>query len=265
MAPEAADAKAGASAPIRVLIAGSCVSRDTLAVMSAREVELVQYMARQSWLSAVAPPSTLLRPSLPSPFQQRMVDADLASGLLPTLESSATTIDVLLIDLTDERLGVVDLPDGGCATLSAELKTSGALHAAVDEGRLPLRPVACEFGTPEHEERFAAAAKAVAGRLGELGLLERTLVLNTPWARRTEDGDPVRGFLGRSVVSWNTMMARYVAFVRGRGLTVHDMPRRVAVAASDHKWGVAAYHYAPSAYADLRGAIIRFAKERAGQ
>lgn len=241
----------------RVFIAGSCVARDTIETMRA-DVDLLAYVARQSWISAVSPPTRLLQPTLTSRFQQRMVDEDLGSTLLDRLREHADRIEVLLLDLTDERLGVLELPDGSRVTWSQELRESEAVPQAKEDGALRGDVPVVEFGTPRHRELWAEAAERVVATLAEGGLLERTLLLDVPWAARTSAGTPIRGYQGRPVEEWNPIVADYAAVLTGLGVRSLTLPADLAVGADDHQWGQAAYHYADAAYAHLRDGISAF-------
>lgn len=240
----------------RVLVAGSCVARDTVEAMRG-EVDLLAYVARQSWISAVSPTTALLRPTLASPFQQRMVDSDLGSGLGDVLRSHADDVDLLLIDLTDERLGVLDLPDGSSVTWSQELRESGAVDDAVDVGALAGFPQVLEFGTQAHRARFASAADTIVALLEELDLVQRTLQLHTPWAPRTSAGEPVRGYMGRPSTTWNPVVAEYAGMLASRGVATVELPADLALNSPAHRWGTAPYHYTDEAYAFLTEHIRR--------
>ncbi len=104
---------------LRVLIYGSCVTRDAVEFWDAEQLEMAGYVARQSLISAAAPPSDAEQfrlSQISSSFQRRMLRGDVESSLLPTLEECRDDYDVILWDLTDERNGVQQLPDGGWVT-----------------------------------------------------------------------------------------------------------------------------------------------------
>src|SRR5690625_4557605 len=110
-----------------MLLYGSCVSRDMFEFLP-EQFTLVEYVARQSMISTISPPVPLPRePALKSDFQRRMVRGDFASALGSSLHDRATEIDILVLDLIDERLGVI--PVSGCRylTRSQELLDSGLL------------------------------------------------------------------------------------------------------------------------------------------
>ncbi|WP_442859273.1 DUF6270 domain-containing protein [Arthrobacter sp. CAN_A1] len=128
----------------RVLIFGSCVWRDAFKRLDG-SFNLVEYVARQSVISSASAPTKLLGTgNLTSAFQIRSVRNDHRSSLFAELSSAAVTTDLLLMDLVDERLGVVNLSDDTWVTYSAELVRSGALDS------LPEHPTVLKFGTDRH-------------------------------------------------------------------------------------------------------------------
>ncbi|WP_353951827.1 DUF6270 domain-containing protein [Knoellia sp. S7-12] len=236
--------------PLRLGILGSCVSRDMAELH--RECTVAFYVARQSLISAASPPTEVPETvDLPSAFQRRMVVADLRSEALDLLEDHAPDLDVLVIDLVDERLGVVPLAEGAFATDSQELKESGVKDL--------LRPVSddVELGTPEHFRRWKDAARAVLARLEAAGLRDRSVVLRVPFASRTRDGVSVPPYMQRSAAEWDDAFRPYYAFLRELGLPVVELPPELALGDADHRWGLSPYHFVPEAYAWLLAELRR--------
>lgn len=230
----------------RIFIYGSCVSRDAFTHFGA-EHDLIGYVARQSVISAMSRPTKLL-PYLPldSAFQTRMVDGDLRSNLVPTIQGVAEKIDLLIIDLTDERLGVHKLPDGSFVTRSVELVNSGRLKA------LSPIPGVIPIGSQRHTIFWQNAAQKFYATLDQMGLREKTLVINTPWATESNDGEPVPGYRDFTTEDMNQHLHDCGIFIRGLGYKVLDMPASLAVSSKEHKWGLAPFHYAESAYRWMR-------------
>ncbi|WP_120520410.1 DUF6270 domain-containing protein [Arthrobacter celericrescens] len=221
-----------------LMIYGSCVSRDPFEELGS-EYALLGYVARQSMISALSRPTELLNgEALASSFQNRSLNGDLKSNLLPTLRRHAADIDLLVIDLTDERLGVFRLPDGTYVTRSSELMQSGRLAGIAGRYRL-IEPV-----TEEHWTLWESAANRLFGALTAMGLREKTLVLGTPWARVTEAGEAVPPFKDRETdVELDAYFAECCAHIRSLGYTVATLPQELRVGQADHKWGAAPYHF----------------------
>ena len=160
-----------------LMIYGSCVSRDAFPLLGS-DFKLLSYVARQSMISAISKPTTLLEGSdLASAFQNRSLAGDIRSNLLQMVRRHAADIDVLVIDLTDERLGVIQLPDGAHVTHSHELSSSGRLDGV--QGRLRYIDVLTErhwtlwesAARPRHATSSCDTCEATAdaSRLGRPG------------------------------------------------------------------------------------------------
>lgn len=232
----------------RLLIHGSCVSRDAVPFMGPG-VELVGYTARQSIISAMSPPVPLpAGPRLASPFQARLVRDDVASSMAATLRARAGEVDLLLLDLVDERLGVIGFPGGGYVTRSQELLGSGLL------GLLPDAPPILPFASEEHFALWRAAAERYVALLREVGLLERTLLIAATFAATTDAGGPATQWRGEPAAAWNERYRRYHAVLTEAGLRTFVVGER-AVASSTHQWGPSAYHYVDDAYRAIAAAV----------
>ncbi len=237
---------------VRVLIVGSCVTRDTLAFVDPERVAVEEYVARHSLLGAFtpagAPPFDLS--VLSSPFQRRMLERDADSSLTEIVERVAADVDIVLWDLVDERLGVLDHADGRTTTDSVELRR------AVAEGHARDLPTGPAFGTPEHLQRFTRALEPWRDLLATRGLLERTALVAPRWAGRFEDGNPTPSSFGLDAATANDLTREYVqAAVDRLGLPV--LGREIDVRASqEHHWGPAPFHYADATYQALATEIV---------
>ena len=104
----------------RITVYGSCVARDVAGEMEQRGWSVERYIARQSLISAGCPAGvgdvdlSLLRSS----FARRSFLSDMVGNLEAQLTAVASYTDLLLWDLTDERLGVLETSPGAFLTLS---------------------------------------------------------------------------------------------------------------------------------------------------
>lgn len=233
----------------RIFIYGSCVSRDTFNFFDDKH-DLIGYVARQSLISAMSKPTKLL-PGVPldSAFQSRMVEGDLRSNLVPAIQERAQDIDLLIIDLTDERLGVHKLPDNSFVTHSVELVKSERLK------NLSPIPGVIQIGTERHTIFWQNAARKFYARLDLLGLRKKTLVINTPWATESFEGEPVPSFRDFTTREMNLHLENCGNFIRDLGFKVINMPAALAVSSAKHQWGIAPYHYGEPAYMWIRDHI----------
>ncbi|KGM13821.1 DUF6270 domain-containing protein [Cellulomonas bogoriensis] len=227
---------------VRVAVYGSCVSRDAVEYLDADRHQLVTYVARQSVISAFSDPVDDLDVShVESPFQRRMLNGDAEGNLMERL--SGAEPDVVLWDLTDERLGVLRSPHGEYLTRSVELIGSGIDTDLQDTWEL------IEFGTDEHFALWARAVARFAAALRAADLIDKVALVRVPWATRSTDGGiPPHPFGHRPVVV-NRRYHRYYRHLAG----VHPWKQvRVrawfAKADPDHQWGHAPFHYHPATY-----------------
>ncbi|PFG44333.1 hypothetical protein ATJ88_3055 [Isoptericola jiangsuensis] len=231
----------------RVFIYGSCVSRDTFEHFEPSQFELVQYVARQSAISAYTRPVTLVEPpALNSSFQQRMVTGDYDSSLRTLIPESAAQTDLVLVDLTDERLGVYVLPDGSVVTRSNELVGSGA------EQYLPAGSQHLPFGSEQHFQYWSHGIAAVGDLLRQHMPRAAIVLLDVPWAERSENGAPTPESFGISAAEANPVFDAYVD-VAAQALQAEVISLRPdeVLSGPDHPWGDAPFHYAGSVYRKL--------------
>ncbi|GAA5022842.1 hypothetical protein GCM10023258_13500 [Terrabacter aeriphilus] len=250
-------------APLRVFLSGSCVSRDTFEFLHPESFELVDYVARQSLISAFSPPAPVPAETeaMPSPFQRRMSASDAASELPATVEAVATGTDVVLWDLVDERLGVWEHRGGGWSTDSVELRAARAMIGAPASDA-----VHHAFGSAVHRREFDAALLRWRDLLIESGLRDRTLLVVPPWAERTTTGEATPPSFDLGAGQANALLTDYIGRAREVvGVPVVGADDPLVLADPDHKWGLAPFHYDDQSYLRLALAIAaRCARPRTG-
>lgn len=238
------------------LIIGSCVSRDALSHL-APEVAVVGYLARQSLLSAESPvpPELLHAERIPSRFQRRSLESDLAGNLFDEVRAHARLADMVLWDIVDERNGVYSTTAGRRFTNNWELHQTGAID---DIEQFEL----LEFGTAEHAALWRPRADALVALLRELDLWERTILVMPPMADRFDDGGAVSAVAARFPDDYDSRFAPYVAH-----LSDHPGARVVRPLASEvrasrsHRWGAAPFHYADATEARIAEAVRAIAHD----
>lgn len=231
----------------KVFIYGSCVSRDTFEHLDPEHFELVEYVARQSVLSATTRSVEMLAPpTLESRFQQRMVTGDFRSSLRTSLAQHASEIDVLLIDLTDERLGVYLLPDGTVVTRSVELIESGA------EQSLPQGAQHVAFGTQQHYEYWSGAIRALGESIRQTAPRAAIALLDIPWAEWSETGQQTPDSFGVGAAQANPVFRSYVEVAaQALGAHVISLEPSEVMSGPHHPWGDAPFHYAENVYLEI--------------
>ncbi|GEB24334.1 DUF6270 domain-containing protein [Brevibacterium aurantiacum] len=162
---------------MKIAIFGSCVSRDTAELMP--EAEVVAYVARHSVTSLESPHGTagIDLSDLTSAFQKRMVSSDLKGSGIERIVKNARDLDVVLLDLVDERRGFWKFPDGTTMTNSIEVESCGAARVARRDGARLI-----EFGTGEHFDRWKSGYSKLIAGLKNAELWEKTILLDIEWA-----------------------------------------------------------------------------------
>lgn len=223
---------------LKVVVYGSCVSRDLVA-LHRKSMECVDYVARQSWISATSkgqiPTSET---ELSSKFQNEMLAGDFRSDAIERLNAKVADSDLILIDIIDDRFGVYPL-EGAYITPSAEFSTSGVRPNLALGDHIA-------FGTDRHFELWTFAAQKMKEALGEN--IDKCFVLCAPFTDIALDETIVPDALSRPASVWNELYARYYDHLKSIGFNVVRLPSKMAVTTRYHQWGVAPFHYVESAY-----------------
>lgn len=186
---------------MKIAIFGSCVSRDTAEFMPGTEV--VTYVARHSVTSLESPHGTggIDLNDLTSAFQKRMVTSDLKGTGIVRILKNANDLDVVLLDLVDERRGFWKFPDGSTMTNSIEVESCGAARAARRGGARLV-----EFGDEEHFSRWKSGFIQLIDGLKEAGLWEKTILLDIEWAGAVDGAQhPQSDSLAKMGRSWRRL------------------------------------------------------------
>lgn len=162
---------------MNIAIFGSCVSRDTCEFIP--DANVVAYVARHSVTSLETPHGTkdVDLSGLTSAFQKRMVTSDLKGNGIARVTKNAKDLDLVLIDLVDERRGYWLFPDGTTMTNSLEIEACGSARDARRSGAQLVK-----FGTGEHFERWKSGFEKLVEELNTAELWGRTILLDIEWA-----------------------------------------------------------------------------------
>lgn len=162
---------------MNIAIFGSCVSRDTCEFLP--DANVVAYVARHSVTSLETPHGTngVDLSGLTSAFQKRMVTSDLKGNGIARVVKNAKDLDLVLIDLVDERRGFWLFPDGTTMTNSLEIESCGV---ARDARRVGAQLI--DFGADAHFESWKSGLETLIEGLNAAGLWGRTVLLDIEWA-----------------------------------------------------------------------------------
>ena len=224
------------------------MSRDTVDPLLGENFELKRYVARQSLISAGTDATQLVpNVNLSSPFQRRMLEADIEGSLFRDVDENAA-VDLVLWDLNVERLGAWQLDADAFVT------DSGEFRSTENYNNITAGVPHIDFGEEDHfriwKERFFQFKQV----LQENGLVDKTILLAPDWALVDETGETVGLFEAVKAGVYNAMYRRYWDFAETHGFEVVRM--QDTVADSRHKWGPAPFHYTESVYEKLRKPIL---------
>ncbi|MCS0630972.1 DUF6270 domain-containing protein [Telluria mixta] len=233
----------------RVLILGSCVSRDILNFAEKGTITLTDYFARSSLASIGSEPFRLEDDHyarISSDFQRRMVRRDLEKTLLHDL-STCQDVDIILIDLIDERFDLYEASPGAVVTVSSEFLMTGLVTSKDRSSERWIRN-----GSERHRELWKAGVDRLFALLAEHGMADRVVVNRVFWADRMEDGMPLPAQEEKQRETANSLMAwmygELERYVPERGwMKFSDEVLRSNPA---HRWGIAPFHYVDAYYTD---------------
>lgn len=244
----------GMSIPISIY--GSCVSRDIIRV-TAGKFKSKEYVARQSWISALSLPQEAPEGIKLTGFRLKSLIGDIESNALPRLASAAATSKALVIDIASDRHGVWNLGNGSYLSNLATMKRQKILKDFPDAQQVI-------FGTPEHLELFNRAVAEGKQKLEESGFFSKATVLKIPFTEKTVNGESIDigteknpGEICASYVPY------YEVFDRNGFHFLPDLPEEMAVSTPDHAWGMGINHFVDDAYHWWGSEIEKFIESRA--
>jgi hypothetical protein len=240
--------------PLRVLIYGSCVSRDAFELFSEDDgVELVEYVARSSVISSMSKrPFTRVRAhAIKSKFRRRMVIWDLESTKVKELIRRGA-FDILLMDFIDERFDLLRRGRETFATCSSEF---------LEARFIPSSERRIEAFSEDYLKAWRKAWTRFVGLAEGCGKLGSVRLGRVKWADSLPDGTPLpeeaqeppgceraNSFL-EELYSWAAQSLDPEQF--------YDYPDAELVCDPNHKWGLSHYHYVPAYNEHLVANLIR--------
>lgn len=230
---------------MRLLIFGSCVSRDMLHFDEAKDVELLDYYARCSLVSLFSPPSVdegvLSR--IESKFQRRMVLRDMDKSFLKEIKRLMP--DLLLMDFIDERFSLHALPGGELRTCSTEYR-----HAMKSQSEMKLIGA---FSNRKAElwrkafDEFLIATRLVPIRINKVF-----------WTSRVSGGALNESVSREKIENANeqlSMMYDHAEARLGRECLI-EYEEDLLYCDANHKWGVSPFHYNEALYRKTLSAVL---------
>lgn len=245
---------------LRILVFGSCVSRDIIRFAGDQQFELVDYYARSSLASMGAMPVDTCEKDLAqivSPFQQRMVARDMSKSFLDDLKT--LEFDVLLLDLIDERLDVYEMNPGSLVTLSNEFLSSGLITTVERSSTKWIKS-----DSEQHRTLWLKGMERFFATLDNFGLLKQVVVNKVFWADKFENRDPLPATYPASAVgkanshlAWMyEQLERFVAPSNWMHFSGNTLK-----ANQQHHWGISPFHYSDEYYRTAITALNVYAEQ----
>lgn len=235
---------------MKIAVFGGCVTRDVFADETLLP-PLHRYFARSALASALCPvpfPAIDTSP-VASAFQRSMIEQDLSGALATWLAQD--DVDLLVIDAVPERNALFADDRGALATRTTEL-----LSAKPDVS-------AYRIIWPHSEEFFAlweAAWATLVATMDRIGGRDRLRINRVRWA--TEFDGPGASFSAYHnpvrIERSNTFLDRAYARME-RDLAPEQFYRYAEeelLAATEHRWGIAPFHYTPAYYRRLAAHLL---------
>jgi len=226
---------------MKLIIFGSCVSRDAIEYSVPDSIEIVGYFARSSFASLTSniDVDEHALAKITSNFQRSMVRQDMSKEFWQTLERA--DFDLLLVDLIDERFAILQTSDKALHTLSNEY--ASARIEEPDEVIFPSTSI----------EKFTLWKEGwgkLIALLGERGMLHKLVVNRVYWAATDIQGEALPSTKAGLIEIANTQLDRMYDYIERQGADVEflNYPRDIFKADLTHKWGEAPFHYQARTY-----------------
>ena len=226
--------------PLKVITYGSGPAWELAHTYSVDSVHSLGHIGRQSLVSAMNGPSPRITQADAStgPTVDRVVLEDVQASLMDRIRQQAESVDLLIWDTNDERFGVVETGNSTYVTRSPQLMSAPL--------SLPGTATFIAFGSDEHFALWQRASNKFVVFLKELGLLEKTVLLDVPWASLDEHGKNVALPYGLSPAEANSHFQRYHQHLADLG--VQMISEEKTVSAADHRFGPAPFNFHDSVY-----------------
>lgn len=236
----------------RVLIFGSCVSRDPFNRVNPDNPEFVvaDYFARSSMASiGLAPFKGVDVSPIPSVFQRRMVNRDFYKTLLPAMKS--LTYDVLLVDFIDDRFKLIVTNRGQGITDSTAFRELGFDLKTIRFRRFSNRD-------DEFREHWKKGWRDFLSTAEACGVVRKILINRVYWSTIDDAGEPFPD--PESIAEANAYLDWAYSVVE-QDLPPEqflEYPRSGFVGKCQHQWGRSPFHYVDAVEEQCLQGISRF-------
>lgn len=245
---------------MKILIFGSCVSRDILSHDTSKSLTLVDYYARSS-IAALCSSDIQRAPDtsrIPSAFQRKMVENEISRNFLKQLPG--LDFDLLLLDLIDERFDLVEVEKDAYLTVSSEFMQTGFVTKAIKESGAWVKS-----GSVRYRALWLRGLQRLVATFQRLGILERVIVNKVFWASSFDNGERLPDKFHPAYINQaNEHLAwMYQQLERHLGHSQFLVPRDDSLKSGrSHIWGVSPFHYGDRYYQEALEGLPKLGASR---
>lgn len=225
---------------MKILIAGSCVSRDALTFLK-NDYELISYHARSSLATlnfkSVSESYFAQINNISSNFQKKMVEFDFNRELLCNIEKRQ--YDLLFMDLIDERFNLGVLGDNCLITCSSEFYKTN-----IQPNNIVLA------NTPDFMQAWYQGVDVLFNKLIDLDDINKVRVQKAFWTSTLDNGLILEKYPPKIINQQNDKLKKMYEYLEKYLLPEQfiDIPSDLIKINSNHKWGVSPFHYIDNYY-----------------
>ncbi len=239
----------------KIIIFGSCVSRDALEYDYNKDFELVGYFARSSFASLQSVPNvkqSLLK-KIESKFQKNVVEFDMKKSFWDFV--GTVSFDLLLIDLIDERFDLLEFPNGAIHTLSNEYLNH--LDQPIEGRKISSR-------SSEHFELWKKGINKLIDVLHKQNALSKLRISEVYYAEFDSEGKPIDGYDKKLIALANKFLQQCYAFLKEiiPEKSFIWYPKITLISDSNNKWGIAPFYFIKKFYLNTLDFLNGIYKEK---
>lgn len=230
---------------VKILIFGSCVTRDAFAFDHQNRFELVRYFARSSLTTTFnsLPVEDIYTEQLSSAFQRKIVHADLQKEFSNYVIQN--DFDHLIIDFIDDRYDFFRFNNSKKALLSAELKSTNFLKINQNNGQI------ITGFSDEWLEEWKKSCLQFIDLAKKHNFISKIIVNKVFWTNILEDNST---FIDKDKVEIaNNFLNIQYDFIEGflGDNQCINYPNFALKANKNHMWGLSPFHYSDILYLSM--------------
>ncbi|WP_461673515.1 DUF6270 domain-containing protein [Priestia megaterium] len=237
---------------IKVLILGSCVTRDTFSFFP-DQFTVVDYFARSSIISIMSEPLIINESelSLPSAFQRKMILYDFHKVFLNQILQCE--FDLLIIDIIDERFDLLKY-NNHYITRSSEL-----VNSKIEQSEKYSFDVV-KRDSKEVYELWKLNCNAFFRYILNHIPADKVILNKVFWSYKYRDEEKLYSFSveeAKLIETHNKILKSYYSIIESQfpQINLINYSAEDFIADKNHKWGISPFHYELRHYSDCKNKI----------